>query len=127
MGERLDESVVGRLPRAGEVQRDAALIGPDVEIARHELGAVVGNDRGFAPSGDDRREFARNPLSGDRRVRDCAQTFLGGVVDDVQDTEEPAVGELVNTYCGSIVRFTAKILSRTVTARARRSPDSRSI
>jgi hypothetical protein len=35
--ERLDESVVGRLPRAGEVQRDAALIGPDVEIARHEL------------------------------------------------------------------------------------------
>jgi len=89
MGERLDESVVGRLPRAGEVQRDAALIGPDVEIARHELGAVVGNDRGFAPSGDDRREFTRDPLSGDRRVRDCAQTFLGDVVDDVQDTEEP--------------------------------------
>src|SRR4051794_24222890 len=43
--ERLDESVVGRLPRSREVQRDAALIGPDVEIARHELGALIDADR----------------------------------------------------------------------------------
>ena len=43
--ERLDECVVGGLAGPGEVQRDAALVGPDVEIARHELGALIDTDR----------------------------------------------------------------------------------
>ena len=43
--ERFDESIVSRLAGPGEVQRDAALASPDVEIARHELGALVDPDR----------------------------------------------------------------------------------
>jgi hypothetical protein len=31
--ECLDEGVVGRLPRPGEVQSGAALVGPDIEIS----------------------------------------------------------------------------------------------
>jgi len=43
--ERLDERVVGRLPRTGAVQRNAALIGPDIAISRDELGALIDADR----------------------------------------------------------------------------------
>ena len=43
--ERLDEGVVGRLPWPREVERDALGIGPQVEIAADELGALVDPDR----------------------------------------------------------------------------------
>ena len=43
--EGLNEAVVGRLTRPREVQRDPALVGPEVEIARHELGALIDTDR----------------------------------------------------------------------------------
>lgn len=42
--ERLDIAVVRRLARSGEVERHAALIGPEIEIARDELGALVNPD-----------------------------------------------------------------------------------
>lgn len=54
--EGFDEAVVGRLAWPGEVQRDIALVGPQVEIARHKLGALIDTDR--------RREshFIANPF-----------------------------------------------------------------
>ena len=43
--ERLYEGVVGRLPWPREVERDALGIGPQVEIAADELGALIDPDR----------------------------------------------------------------------------------
>lgn len=43
--ERLDEGVIRWLARPGEVQLDAALIGPQVEIAGDELRSLVDPDR----------------------------------------------------------------------------------
>ena len=42
--ERFDEGVVGRFARPGEVERDAALVRPQIQIARHKLGALVDAD-----------------------------------------------------------------------------------
>jgi hypothetical protein len=42
--EGLDERVVGGFAGSGEVARDIALIGPEIEIARHELAALVDPD-----------------------------------------------------------------------------------
>lgn len=41
---RLDEGVVAQFPRACEVERDVLRIGPEVEIARHELGPSINTD-----------------------------------------------------------------------------------
>ena len=43
--ERLDEGVVGRLAGPGEVERHAFRVGPQVEIAGDELGALIDTDR----------------------------------------------------------------------------------
>src|SRR6516162_9438252 len=43
--ERFDEGIVCGFAGPGEVQRDAALIGPDVKISRHELAALIDTDR----------------------------------------------------------------------------------
>ena len=42
--ERFDEGVVSGLAQPGEVERDIALISPQVEIARDELGALIDAD-----------------------------------------------------------------------------------
>jgi hypothetical protein len=42
--EGLDEGIVRRLARAGDVERDAALVSPQVEIPGDELGALVDAD-----------------------------------------------------------------------------------
>ena len=39
-----DEAVVGRFARPREVENDTALIGPQVEVARDELRALVDAD-----------------------------------------------------------------------------------
>ena len=39
--ERFDEGVVGRLARPGEVERDAALIGPEIQVARVRSDAFI--------------------------------------------------------------------------------------
>jgi len=43
--EGLDERVVGRFAGPREVQRDAALVGPQVKITRHKLAALIDADR----------------------------------------------------------------------------------
>jgi hypothetical protein len=44
---------------------------------------------------DQRGQFARHPTFRDRSVRDCRQAFPGDVINDVQDAEPPAAGELI--------------------------------
>lgn len=43
--ERFDERIVCRLARPGEVKHDALLIGPQIKVARDELGALIDPDR----------------------------------------------------------------------------------
>ena len=43
--ERLNERIVRWLSRPGEVERDVVLIGPQIEIAGDELGALIDADR----------------------------------------------------------------------------------
>ena len=94
--EAFDEAVLHRLARRDEVPVDAVSFAPGQHGVRGELGAVVGDDHArLAAPLDERRQFARHPPSGDRRVRDRSQAFPGHVVDDVEDAEAPAVGELV--------------------------------
>ncbi|MEY9278897.1 hypothetical protein ABIA03_000089 [Bradyrhizobium yuanmingense] len=50
---------------------------------------------GFAALSDQRGQFARHPVSRDRGVGDRRQAFPGDVIDDVQDPETSAAGELV--------------------------------
>ena len=42
--ERFDEGIVGRLAGSGEVQRDAATVSPEVEIAGNELRSLIDAD-----------------------------------------------------------------------------------
>jgi hypothetical protein len=57
---------------------------------------VVGDDHArLAMPLDDRRQLACRASARDRGVRDCAQTLLGHVIDDVEDAEAPPVCELV--------------------------------
>jgi hypothetical protein len=44
---------------------------------------------------NDGGQFARNSAARDRSVCDRVEAFLGDVVDDVQDAEAAAIGELV--------------------------------
>ena len=44
--ECFDERIVGRPSRPREVQRDTALVSPQIQIARDKLGALVDPDRG---------------------------------------------------------------------------------
>ena len=61
--ERLDERVVRRLARPGEVERDVVLIRPQIEVAGDELGALIDADRvGMADLSTDafqRRQFLK--------------------------------------------------------------------
>ena len=70
--------------------------GPCKDGVRREFCAVVGNyHSGLSPHCDDGCQFPRHPVTGDRRVGNGAQAFMGDVIRDVQDPEPPAIGHLV--------------------------------
>src|SRR5215212_5917194 len=94
--EALADAVLHRLARCDEVPGDPVLARPAKHGIRGELGAMVGNNhRRAAAAGDERCELARDSLARDRRVRDRGQALLGDVVDDVEDAEAAAAGELI--------------------------------
>ena len=94
--EAFTEAVLHRLARRNEVPVDLVVLRPGQHGIAGELGAVVGDDHArLAAPIDQRRQFARHPPSRDRGVGDRRQTFPGHVIDDVQDPEATAVGELV--------------------------------
>ncbi|MGY4567196.1 hypothetical protein [Bradyrhizobium sp. USDA 3256] len=53
------------------------------------LGRIEDDQAGFAAPRDNRRQFPRHTPAGDRRVRNGAQTFLGDIVDDIEDARRP--------------------------------------
>ena len=76
--------------------RDPMLPHPREHCVGDELGSVVGDDQiRFAAPGDEGVELARNSRAGDQGVGDRRQTFLGDVVDHVEDPEAPPVRKLV--------------------------------
>src|SRR6266542_5940900 len=72
------------------------LFAPAQDSIRGELGAVIGDDhpRLAAPL-DDCDELAGNPSARDRGVGNRCQAFSRHVIDDVENTEAPAAGELI--------------------------------
>lgn len=69
---------------------DAGFLVPGQHGVTDEFGAVVGDDQaGFATPRDNRRQFPRHTPARDRRVRNGAQTFLGDIVDDIEDARRP--------------------------------------
>src|SRR4029077_20825955 len=85
-----------RLSWRDEVPVDDGVLEPGKHGIAGELGAMVGHDQSWlAASLHDCREFAGDAPSRDRRIRNGPQTLLSHVVDDVEDTEAPSVGELV--------------------------------
>ena len=94
--EALAEGVLHRLARRDVMPGDALGLAPGENGVRGELGAIVGDDDpGTAAAGDERCQFARHSLAGDRRVGDREQTLARGVVDHVENAEAPSACKLV--------------------------------
>src|ERR1700722_7631089 len=61
--EGFNECIVGRLSGPGEVERDAALVSPQIQVARHELGASGRHGSWpVIPLWPPRRNVAEGPL-----------------------------------------------------------------
>ena len=91
-----DEGVLDRFARGDVMPVDLHPLGEAQDGVRGELGAVVADDHCRLPApGDERFEFARHPQSRQRSVGDQGKAFPRAVVDDGQDAEAAAVGELV--------------------------------
>ena len=57
---------------------------------------MIGDDHlRLAAFGDDGGQFTGDPDAGDRGVRDRSQALARHVVDEVEDAEAPAAGELI--------------------------------
>ncbi len=94
--EGLAEAVLNGPARGDVVPVDARRLSPCEHGVGGELRAVVADDEPrFAATPDDLVEFADNPSSRDRGVRDRAEAFLGDVVEDVENAKAPARTELV--------------------------------
>jgi hypothetical protein len=79
-----------------EVPGHSVLLRPGKHDVRCELGAVIRDDHaGLAAPFDQRRQLSSYAPSRDRGIRDGREAFPGNVVDDVQDAEAPATGELI--------------------------------
>ncbi len=94
--ERFDEGVVRRLSRAGEVEGHAMEVGPEVEVAGDELGALVDPDRlrepDFGADPIERRDDVAGAVAEPRidRRREARPS-----VDDGRHAQLAAGGELV--------------------------------
>src|SRR6266508_901646 len=72
------------------------LFAPAQDSIRGELGTVIGHDHPrLATPLDDCDELAGNPSARDRGVGNRCQAFSRHVIDDVENTEAPAAGELI--------------------------------
>ena len=69
---------------------------PAEDGVRGELSAVVGDDHSGLTAGcGEHRQLAGNPSARDRSVGDCLLAFAGYIINNVEDAEAAAQGELV--------------------------------
>src|SRR6266542_3883546 len=94
--EGFDVAILHRLSGHDVVPFHLMLFAPAQDSIRGELGAVIGHDHPrLATPLDDGDELAGNSSARDRGVGDRCQAFSRHVIDDVENTEAPAAGELI--------------------------------
>ncbi len=94
--EAFDEAVLHRFAGRDVVPFDLMIDCPAEDRVRGELGAVVADNHSWlAARFDQHRQLAGDPFARDRGVGDRRQTFARHVVNDVENAEAPAKGELV--------------------------------
>ncbi len=94
--EAFTEAVLHGLTWGDVMPRDLVFARPGEDGVRGELCPVVGDDHaGLATPPEERRQLAGDALACDRGVGDRRQALTCHIVDDVEDTEPPAAGELV--------------------------------
>jgi hypothetical protein len=94
--ETLAEAILHRLSSRNEMPDDPVVLRPGEHGVRGELGPIVRDDHaGLAAALDQNSQFARHTSPRDRRIGDRRQAFPRHVIDDLQDAESPAAGELV--------------------------------
>src|SRR5579883_3464587 len=94
--EALDEGVLRRPARSDVMPVDAMLGAPGEDGVRGQLGPVIRDDHaGLATPFDQRCQLPGDALAGDRGVGDRRQAFARDIIDDVQNAEAPAAGELI--------------------------------
>src|SRR6266568_255193 len=94
--EGFDVAILHRLAGRDVVPFHVMLFAPAQDSIRGELGTVIGHDHPrLATPLDDCDELAGNPSARDRGVGDRCQAFSRHVIDDVENTEAPAAGELI--------------------------------
>ena len=94
--EGLDAAVLHRSARCDVMPIHTMILRPAQHRVRGELGAIVGNDHlRLAARADEHRQLACNSFARDRGVGNCRQTYARHIIDNVEDAEAPALGELV--------------------------------
>ena len=94
--EGLDVAVLHRSARCDVMPIHTMILRPAQHRVRGELGAIVGNDHlRLAARADEHRQLACNSFARDRGVGNCRQTYARHIIDNVEDAEAPALGELV--------------------------------
>jgi hypothetical protein len=94
--EALAEAILHGLARRDVTPLDLAVARKREDRVRGELRPVVGDDHArFAAPPDQRRQLPGDAIARDRRVGDRREAFARHVVDDVENAEPPATGELV--------------------------------
>ena len=94
--ERLTNPVLHRLSRRDEMPRDAGALRPGEHGVGGEFGSVIGDDEvWFAAPSEHGVELPCDASAGDRGIRDGGQTFLGDVIEDVENADTAPVRELV--------------------------------
>ena len=65
-------------------------------VRENKVGDIVGNDHlRLTALADEHRQLACNPFARDRGVGNCRQTYARHIIDNVEDAEAPALGELI--------------------------------
>lgn len=94
--ERLDERILDRLSRRDIVPFHPGLVCPAQDRGAGELRSVVADDHPWlAARRDQPIEFGCDPQTRERRVGNQGDVLAGAVVDDRQDAEAAAIGELI--------------------------------
>src|SRR5260370_15542989 len=94
--EGLDVAVLHRAGRCDVMPIHSMILRPAQHRVRGELGAIVGNYHlRLAARANEHRQLACNPFARDRGVGNCRQTYARHIIDNVEDAEAPALGELV--------------------------------
>ena len=94
--EAFAKAVLHWLTRSDVMLLDLTFARPGKDGVRGELRSMIGDDHaGPATPPDERRQLSGDALSRDRRVGNRCQTFARDIVNDVEDSEPPATGELV--------------------------------